>query len=159
MQIEAISRKFYSRLWLIRHLVSSGVPSLGALVLYKSMLRPLLEYAAPAFHYMLTEAQKRSLEQLQARALKIIFWWNRSYRAILNSTGCPWAEARREDLVNKFTIKVSKTDRFKKWFPLNHSIKYSTRKREKYYIPTGRTARYQKGPLYNMRKYLNSFES
>ena len=83
-QVEALKRKFYSRLWLLRHLKNSGVPNLDILSMYNCLLRPILDYAAPIYHPLLTKTQEGSLEQLQARAFKIIFGWNVSYKAALN---------------------------------------------------------------------------
>ena len=40
-QVEAMIKKFYSRLWLLRHLRKSNVPNL-----FKTMVRPVLEFAA-----------------------------------------------------------------------------------------------------------------
>ena len=62
-QVKAITRKFYARLWSLRHLVKSGVPNLDALDLYKCLIRPVLEYSAPAFRSLLTSTQSSHIER------------------------------------------------------------------------------------------------
>ena len=126
------------------------------LALYKSMVRPVAEFAAPAYHSLLNASQTGMLEQLQARAMKIIFGWNVSYRTALLETNTPRLEERRQQLVEKFAQKCVKEERFKSWFPLNFEAPYDTRRREKYKISRGRTQRFYRNPLSYMRKYLNN---
>ena len=75
-QVRAVIRKFYARLWILRHLKKARVPNLDILAIYKSMVQPVAKFAAPAYHSLLSAAQTGMLEQLQARAMKIIFGWN-----------------------------------------------------------------------------------
>ena len=90
------------------------------------MIRPVIEYASPAFHPMLTAAQAGTIEQLQA--YKFMFGWNVSYKTALEHTSTERAEDRRTTLVQNFALKSSKNDRFKRWFPLNHQIRYALEK-------------------------------
>ena len=135
--------------------MKAGVPNLDALALYKSLVRPVLEFAAPAFHPLLTETQKAGLERLQAVALKVIFGWTVSYATALEGSNTETLEERRNGLVKRFADKCVVSDRFSQWFKKNRNIPYGTRNREKYYLKTGRTTRYQKNPIYYMTRYLN----
>ena len=110
--VQAIVRKFYASLWLLRHLKSAGVPNMDLLSIYQSMIRPVIEYASPAFHPMLTAAQAGTIEQLQA--YKFMFGWNVSYKTALEHTSTERAEDRRTTLVQNFALKSSKNDRFKR---------------------------------------------
>ena len=110
--LAAITQKFYARLWLIHHLKNSGVPNLDVLAIYQSMARPVLEFASPAFHPLLTAAQSGHLERLQARAYKIIIGWNVSYNTAINMTSTPRAAERREKLCQNFAKKPSKNVQF-----------------------------------------------
>ena len=103
--LAAITWKFYALLWLIRHLKNSGVPNLDVLTIYQSMVRPVLEFASPAFHPILTAAQSGHLERLQAQAYKIIFGWNVSYNTAINTTSTPRAAERRRILCQNFAKK------------------------------------------------------
>ena len=154
--IEAIKRKFYSRLWLLRHLRNAGIPNLDLLSLYKSMVRPVIEFAAPVYHTLLTATQRGELDRLQARALKIVFGWNTSYKTALECSGTPRVEERTRDLFNRFAVKAAASSRFKRWFPLNKDSIHYTRTREKYYVPSTKTTRLLKNPIYQMRRYLNT---
>ena len=71
--IAALRRKLYQRLLLVRHLVRAGVPNLNILSINNCMIRPVLEFAAPASHSLLSDAQAGKLEKMQARAFKLIF--------------------------------------------------------------------------------------
>ena len=43
------------------------------LFFYTTVIRPILEYACPAWHNSLTNEQSRQIESVQKRALSIIF--------------------------------------------------------------------------------------
>ena len=154
-QVQAMTRKFYMRLWTIRHLMKAGIPNLDVLSLYKALIRPVLEFAAPAFHSILTATQTAQLKRLQMRAMKLIFGWSVSYSTALEGSGMETLESRREGLVLRFARKCSNNNRFKSWFLPNHDIEYATRRREKFRLKTGRTSRFQKNPIYHMTTLLN----
>jgi len=40
---------------------------------YTTVMRPVLEYACPAWHSSLTAAQAKSLESIQRRAMRVVF--------------------------------------------------------------------------------------
>jgi len=40
---------------------------------YVTVIRSVLEYVCPVWHFSLTAAQKKALESLQRRAMRIIF--------------------------------------------------------------------------------------
>ena len=112
----------------------TGVPNLDILSIYNCMICPVLEFAAPAFHSLLSDAQSGELEQMQARAFKLIFVWNVSNSAALLASGAERLEDRRKVLVDNFAKKCLKNPRFINWFPLNRDALYPTRKREKFFI-------------------------
>jgi hypothetical protein len=59
-------------LHLLTLLKRSSVPCADLLQYYKSIIRPVIEYAAPVWQSSLTLEQRRRLEDLQRRALRII---------------------------------------------------------------------------------------
>ena len=81
--IQKLKSKFNSRLWSLRYLKKSGMELSDLRKAYVCFLRPLLEYAVPAFHSMMTGEQSDLLESLQARALKIIYGFQLSYSTCL----------------------------------------------------------------------------
>ena len=90
----------------------TGVPNLDILSIYNCMICPVLEFAAPAFHSLLSDAQSGELEQMQAQAFKFIFGWNVPYRAPLLASGADRLEDRRKMLEDNFAKKCLKNLRF-----------------------------------------------
>ena len=80
VHIQKLKEKFRSRLWSLRHLKRSGMQPSDLLFVYLSILRPVLDYAVPTYHPLLTLAQSDNLESLQKRALKIVYGPSLSYR-------------------------------------------------------------------------------
>ena len=70
--IEKITAKARSKLFFLKQLKRSGVPSEDLLTFYKSVIIPSLEYGAPAFHTSLTKCLSEDIESIQKRALKIV---------------------------------------------------------------------------------------
>jgi hypothetical protein len=58
---------------LLKHLKCSGVDLDDVLHFYYSVVKPVLEYACPAWHTGLTRDQSDRLEAVQKRSLSIIF--------------------------------------------------------------------------------------
>ena len=71
--IDSICSKANTRVYFIKHLKRSGVELEDLLHFYFSVVRPVLEYACPAWHTGLTRDQSDRLETVQKRALSIIF--------------------------------------------------------------------------------------
>ena len=90
---------------------------------------------------------KISILNMQARAFKLIFGWNVSYRVALLASGAERLEDRRKVLVDNFAKKCLKNLRFVNCFPLNRDALYPTRRREKFFIKQSQTTRHQKTHL------------
>ena len=119
------------------------------------MIRPVIEFAAPVYFALLSAEQLGHLEQLQARALKTIFGWDKSYRTTLEHSGIVRIKDRLKELFQNFAIRASKVKRFQGWFPQNADPIHATRNREKYFIPPTKTGRLKNNPIYQMRRFLN----
>ena len=65
LHVEKMEEKLRKRLWTLRHLSRADMPQSDLLFLYKSVIRPVLDFAAVAYHTMLTAGQTYRLEQLQ----------------------------------------------------------------------------------------------
>ena len=50
VHVRKLSEKFRARLWSLRHLKRSGMSPNGLLFVYLSVLRPVLDFAAPTYH-------------------------------------------------------------------------------------------------------------
>lgn len=71
--VDSICAKAASRLHFLKVLKRSALSIDDLLYFYKSAIRPVLEYACPAWHSSLTVEQTRQIESIQKRALRIIF--------------------------------------------------------------------------------------
>ena len=87
LQVDKMEKKMNARLWLLMHLKRAGVPEEDMLRLYFSLLRPVLDFAAPAYHSLLTMAHSNRLEAIQDKAMKIIYGWTVSYETVIEKTG------------------------------------------------------------------------
>ena len=86
-QVEVMSKKFYQRLWVLCNLKKVDIPKEDMLALYNSLIRLVLEFAAPAFHSLLTTTQAGELERIQAQAFKIIYGGKTPFRMALEISG------------------------------------------------------------------------
>ena len=75
---------------------------------FHGVIRPVLEYAAPVWHYAITQAQTQQLESVQKRAIHIIWYSTRglSYHNALFAVNLPSLQARREKLSNSFFREI-----------------------------------------------------
>ena len=99
--VDAISSKAASRLWFLRQLKRSGASIEDLLCFYKTVVRPVLEYACPVWHSSLTSGQTKALESLQKRAMRIIFSHG-DYQAATIIAGIDTLQTRRETLATNF---------------------------------------------------------
>ena len=123
---------------------------------YKTMLRPVVEYGAVVFHSSLTDMQDELLERLQNHALKTIFGPGLSARKMCEQTAIPTLRERRIELADKFTRKCEKNPQFADWFP-KKTTRRSTRKTdaEVYIEKKARCDTLFNSPLYYFRRRLN----
>ena len=98
-----IRTSFRARLWILRNLKRSGFSTEELLTVYKSMLRPVVEYAAVVFHSGQTNEQDEWLKRLQNQALKCILGPFLSARQMRSLAGIPSLRQRRIELCDKFT--------------------------------------------------------
>ena len=125
---------------------------------YTSMVRPSVEYAAPAWHSMLTKEQSGILEGQQGQAMKNILGPGLSYRKMREILELDTLHDRREAALLKFGQKCVASPRFCHWFPLRRKPLYERRSGVKYNIyheEICRTDRHKFSPLNYARKLLN----
>ena len=96
-QVDAICKKFRSRIWILRHLHHNGFDETELLKVYKSVILPCHDYCSNVYHYSLTLSQTVILERLQAKALKAIYGLEPSYRVLMQKAGLTTLRARREN--------------------------------------------------------------
>ena len=59
-------------MWFLKKLKRAGVDKEDLAYFFQAVIRPILEYACPAWHTSLTQEQSKSLENVQRRAHQII---------------------------------------------------------------------------------------
>ena len=154
-QVDSIKRKFRTRMWILRHLAHRGLLAQDLLKVYQSIILPCHDYCSVVYHSSLTAFQANSLERLQSQALKCIFGYQYSYRALLEMSGLPTLEARREARCTRFASKTVANPRFAHWFPRAEQPR-TLRNRAVFQESRAKTNRLFKSPLYDLRRRLNA---
>ena len=128
VHVTKLAEKFRARLWSLRHLKRSGMLPGDLLFIYLSILRPVLDFAAPTYHSLLSATQTETLETLQRKALKIVYGNSVSYREALAIANIQTLNDRRAELLKKFAEKTLKNPRYSDgWFPKIPQKQYKTR--------------------------------
>lgn len=157
LHVEIMRGKFRSSLWSLRQLKRSGMKPTDMLNVYKSALRPVLEFACVTFGPMLSRNQVLELERLQLKSMKIIYGPMISYGTVLKETGICTLENRRDNLIKKFALKTVANKKFsEKWFPKNPEPRYNIRNPKIYVEENCRTERLYRSPIFTMRRILNT---
>ena len=154
--VDHISKKFFSKLWVLRHLIKADMPKEDLVAVYKQYILPVIEYCSSVYHCLVTEEMSQCLESLQRIALKTIYGRRISYENALKKSGLTCLKARREETFAKFARKLENNPRFSsKWLTENTKNGRTLRTTEKYKIKKSNFDRLKNGPLNQMRKYLN----
>ena len=104
VHITVIVAKASKWLYFLKHLKRAGVPAQKLLHFYAPVIRPVLEYCAPGWHYAITWSQAEQLKSIQKRAIHIIypFTWDMSYSNILFVSKLTSLQSRRHQLSRSF---------------------------------------------------------
>ena len=86
-QVEKLCTKFRQKVWAIRRLRKAGFNETELIKLYKSYIRPTIEYSGPIYHSMLTAEQDALIERQQFFALKNVYGFHYSHRRLLELFG------------------------------------------------------------------------
>ena len=143
--------------WSLRHLAKIGFTQNELVEVYKSVILPIADYGAPAYHSMLSDEQDYDLERAQMGALRSIFGSGILGRKLREKAGVKTLRHRRIEQTDKFAQSCLKSERFREWFPLRQE-KREMRITEKYQEFYARCERQQNSPLFYMRRRLNGKE-
>ena len=154
-QVKEITRKFNERVWVIRNLIRAGWKRQSTLKIYKTVLRPALEFANVIYGPLLNSGQTAAIERLQKRCLRMIYGWEKSYETLLQESNLTTLEERRKERIDRFACKSERNQLVNyKWYLPNENRK-TGRKFNKYIEPKVRTARQTTNPVYHYSKRLN----
>ena len=150
-------KKMRQRSWFLRNLARVGFNETELVKVYRSVILPIHDYCAPAYHSMVNDVQDQKLELAQTEALRCIFGYGMSARSLRRTANVETLRARRIQLTDNFARKAASDPRFCHWFPLKRAGRF-TRNQEKYEESFAKCDRLKNSPLYYMRRRLNGKE-
>ena len=148
----------HSRSWALARLKKAGMFEYRLLRTYKTLVRPLAEYVAPAWGSLITAAQSSAIERQQTYSLRHTYGAGLSARKMLDRSGLPTLRKRREDMTLKFANKCITNPRCAGRFERREESRYSIRSNtvyDKFKERPARTDRHRNGPLNYMTRLLN----
>ena len=151
-----ITKKGYSRLWMVRRLKLIGASTAELLDVYCKQIRSVLEYAAVVWHPGLTVNNTADIERVQKACLAIILGKSyTSYPDALKTTGLEMLSSRRKTLCLHFARNAKKNPKYDTWFVEDEKV-INTRKIKKNLKDTqSRTTRFRKSAIPFMTHLLN----
>ena len=154
-----ITKKAYSRLWMIKRLKNLGLNTASLLEVYKMQIRSLLEFGAVVWHSMLSDQNTREIERVQKSAIAVILGPSYvCYENALALVDLERLDMRRVKLSLSFAKKTAKHPLHSSWFKKQHENAHmNTRTIKPTFIPTqARTQRLFKSPIPYLTKLLNN---
>ena len=136
---------------------------------WRSMLRPITEYAVPLWHSGLTECDSSKIEMLQKKALGTILGTvyvdNKRYYKLenehvtyldaLQNIGLTTLKKRREVLTSKFALETARNESQNDMFLKKQNNQITTRNRFTLEEPHCKTVRYYRSAIPYMSRILN----
>ena len=154
--VKAIRKSYGARAWTIKHLKRTGIDTPTLVRIYCSMVRPLFDYVAPAYHTLLMADQSEELERMQRNVMKTIFGYDISYVDCLREAGIPALEQRREELFRVFAVKCWNSERWRsRWFKENEKSAYGLRNERVVVQEFAACDHLMKSPVHMIRRYIN----
>ena len=157
---DAMCKKAYARLWMLRRLKELGASSTEMLDVFHKQIRCVLEMAVAVWEPALTKAQSKQLERVQQCAFYIIMGSSyTNYESAVIFLG----SVRRTQLCLSFALKCEKNQKFQNWFtlsevnqvPLPNTRSDKSNNITKYKAVPTRTDRYLDSPLPYLTNVLN----
>ena len=141
LHVDNIVKKASKRIFSLIVLKRSGGSCKDLLQVYKTQIRPVLEYACQCWHPGLTRGLSDMIESVQRRALRIAYP-DCSYREALHKCGIDTLQCRRSDLCQKYFNKIQLLDhKLNCLLPDTRAVKYNLRENVQFSVPRLRTVR------------------
>ena len=151
---ELLVKRLRTRTWALSKLRRAGFNKKELVKFYCGAIRPVAEYASPAFHSLLPGYLSDKLERQQSQALKNIYGTDISAGEMRRRADIQTLQERRESATLKFAEKALKNPRFKGWFPQRHRLA-NTRTNRPFLKKVSRTDRNRNSPINYMIRALN----
>lgn len=156
--ISNIVRKAGNKLYMLKLLKKFNLSVNDLITIYRGYVRPLLEYAVPAWNAAITESHVNMLERVQKRALRIILGPKYiCYDHALELCDLMNLQVRREQLCLKFAMNMYESDVFSDWLPMKvgDKVQYSLRNADQLNKIRCRTNRYKNSAIPYFVELLN----
>ena len=154
-----LCKKLRSRSWALAKLRRNGMNQEDITKVYTTIIRPVVEYAAAAWHPMLTVEQSEELERQQTQAMKNIVGPGISAAKMRDMLNIELLATRRKKAVIRFATRCIDSERFGGWFPVRPEPMYPRREGvnyNRYAEGSYKTERRKNSPLCHMRQILNN---
>ena len=154
LHVQETLKKIRQKYWFLTNLGKIGFNKEELVQVYQSLVLPIADYCAPAYHSMLTDIHDQQLENAQVGALRRIFGYGKSAGKLRELANLQTLRERRIELTDNFARKAAASPKFCHWFP-KKTGRRSERNPELYREFFAKCDRLKNSPLYYMRRRLN----
>ena len=157
LHVDFICKKAAKRLYALRLLKRSSIPSSKLVRVFNTCIRPILEYACVVWHHSLPKYLSDQIERIQRRALRIIFP-DCCYDTAMARAGVVPLFIRRETICKRLfeRMRTDESHKLHSLVPSNRDTEYSLRGgNNKLSIPRCRTNRYANSFIIASSKAFN----
>lgn len=142
--IDYLARKVNKRLYMLTRCKRAGVSKSDMLAIYRSLIRPVLEYCCAVWHTNLPQYLHDHIESFQRRVVKLICGFDLSYDQCLKELKIETLFDRRLAICKKFFKDISSPNhRLHSLLPARTERRRSKRTAPKFDPPRFRTSRYK----------------
>ena len=148
--VAEISKKVASRLYFLKQLKRANIPAKDLLIFYLTCIRPVTEYACPVFHNALPAYLSAELEQLQKRAMRIIFPFV-PYSDALHQANLETLSRRRQSITTKLfdSITCNSDHKLHELLPPRNNCESNLRRKRNFNVPLAKTKRLKNTFIYS----------
>ena len=154
---DELTRRAYSKLWMIRRLTTKGADIDDLIDIYCKQVRSVLEFGVPVWNGSITKEEISDIEGVQRSFFHIVLGKEySSYESALEKLDMESLEERRLKLCITFAKKAANHPKHQKWFVQNETVGTETRsKKTKYKVPNARLDRFKTSPIPYVTDLLN----
>ena len=156
--VAEICKEVTSRLYFVKQLKRANIPVKDLLIFYLTCIRPVTEYACPVFHNALPANLSAELEQLQKRALRIIFPFV-PYSDALHQANLESLSRRRQSITTKLfdSITCNPDHKLHELLPPRNICEFNLRRKRNFDVPLAKTKRLMNTFIYSNCDWLYSY--
>ena len=141
--VDGIVSKATKRVFLIYQLKRASIGQCDLVRIYISVVRPVVEYACPAWHTNLPKYVSDNIELIKKRCMKTISP-GCSYDDILEMANLPTLHDRRTSLYRAYYNKMSRSNhKLNALLPGRRTVPYALRASNGLLVPSAKTNRYK----------------